>query len=186
MMMMLCYPLSFVLLFLFLSLSRSLSVLFFSLCVYLCMYAYSPRFLLPIADIAARTTTKTTKTTTTTITSLRINNESLLPFMGFSLLFNSFIVCACVYRKQKDCRFVLRPNNKMMILATFGLLFCCNRTISFLLFLFILIDALPCVCMSVGVLCTPFFFLYFILYLSIFLLVLYDRHRQKHEKRKKY
>jgi hypothetical protein len=83
------------------------------------------------------------------------------------LFYFIFSSCVRVYRKQKDCRFVLRPNNKMMILATFGLLFCCNRTISFLLFLFILIDALPCVCMSVGVLCTPFFFLYFILYLSL-------------------
>jgi hypothetical protein len=64
-----------------------------------------------------------------------------------------------VYRKQKDCRFVVRYNNKMMILATFGLLFCCNRTISFLLFLFFLfLSMLFRVCMSVGVICTPFFF----------------------------
>jgi hypothetical protein len=124
-----------------------------------------------MAAMAARTTTTTTATattTTTTITSLRINNEQrrFSSFDAFSLLFYSFISCMRVYRKQKDCRFVVRYNNKMMILATFGLLFCCNRTISFFLF-FLFLSMLFRVCMSVGVICTPFFFLYFMLSFSL-------------------
>ncbi len=133
------------------------------------MYAYSSRFLLPIAAIAVRTTTTIT---TTTITSLRINNEQrrFSSFHAFFfLLFYSFIVYVCVYRKQKDCRFVVRHNNKMMILATFGLLFCCNYTIFFFLFSFsfLFLSMLFRVSMSVGVLCTPFSFLYFMLSFSL-------------------
>lgn len=132
------YPWSFVFA---LSLSSlSLSSFIFSLCVYVCLHTqlkvFHSRLLFELQQEYYQHLLPTT--------SLRINNEQrrFSSFDAFSLLFYFFILCVCV------C--TCKENNKMMILMTFGLLFCCNRTSCvslsiFFIFCFILIDALPCV-----------------------------------------
>ena len=125
-------------------------------------------------------------------TSLRINNEQrrFSSFDAFSLLFYFFILCVCV------CTCI--ENNKMMILMTFRLLFCCNRTsclflslslpIYFIFVCFIFIDALPCVyvcgCIMHSLIFPIFYALSLSLSLLVFLIILYDRRRRSTKREK--